>query len=279
MKRLAPVLLLAAVLSGCNCGDPSLADGPDTGHLIRPDADEEIILVPADSGVPAVGADAGVCENPTDLQDCPCSPPLAKRPCYTSDPRLPRPGPVRGRHPGVHPRRRAGLLGPLRRREGPQPEVCADRLDHNCNGLTGCADPACKDDPVCLPGGRCSDPRDLEGCPCPVLNQARVCFAGPSSSRNVGACTDGSQLCVQSGELQVWSPCAGGILPGPEGCTDQLDNDCDGATDCLDSDCRTAAPCVPECQRRRHRPLLHRAGRHLGRRRLPARVAHLHRRQ
>ncbi|HEY3447491.1 MAG TPA: MopE-related protein [Myxococcales bacterium] len=249
MNRFALVLLPVALFAGCNCGDPGGSGGPDTGHPIRPDADEDIIILPgADSGVPVLGPDAGLCENTADLQGCPCSPPLAKRPCYTSDPRSRGLGQCEDGTQICTLNGELGFWGACVGEKGPAAEVCADLLDHNCNGLSGCADPACNNDPVCLPGGPCSDPKNLAGCPCSTLGQARICFAGPAASRNVGVCQDGSQLCMQAGELQTWSPCAGGVLPSAESCTDRLDNDCDSFTDCPDPDCKTAAPCVPECQ-------------------------------
>lgn len=250
MKRLASVLLsVALLLPACNCGEGAGDDKPDTGHKVRPDAEEEIVILPAvDSGVLVIGPDAGACENPADLEGCPCSPAASKRPCYTSDPRSRGLGQCEDGTQVCVLSGELGFWGPCQGEKGPQAESCNDLSDHNCNGLAGCADPACNGDKVCLPGGPCSDPKNLEGCPCSVLNQARACFAGPASSRNVGVCLDGSQLCVQSGELQAWSPCQGGVLPSAEACTGGLDDDCDGLTDCPDPNCKTAAPCVPECQ-------------------------------
>ncbi|MGC4121163.1 MAG: MopE-related protein [Myxococcales bacterium] len=251
MKRLALVLLPMAAFAGCNCGEGVGDDTPDSGRkILRPDADEEIILVPAaDSGVPVViGPDAGRCENLSDLVGCPCSPALAKRPCYTAYPPSRHLGQCEDGTQVCTLQGELAYWGPCVGEKGPEAEVCADLLDHNCNGLAGCADPACNKETVCLPGGPCSDPKNLEGCACATLGQARSCFAGPAASRHVGVCVDGSQMCVQVGELQAWSPCQGGVLPSAESCTSKLDDDCDGTTDCLDPDCKTAAVCVPECQ-------------------------------
>jgi hypothetical protein len=84
-------------------------------------------------------------------------------------------------------------------------EVCFDGLDNNCN--------------------RSVD----EGCPC-LPGTVQTCFAGPPGLRAVGACADGTQRCMGSGEFGSWGPCTGGISPSAESC-DMLDNDCDGCRD------------------------------------------------
>jgi hypothetical protein len=72
-----------------------------------------------------------------------------------------------------------------------------------------------------------------EGCPCKP-GEVQPCFAGPPGQRDVGACTDGTQLCLRGGEFAArWGECTGGILPGQETC-DGLDNDCNGCADDLD---------------------------------------------
>ena len=55
---------------------------------------------------------------------------------------------------------------------------------------------------------------------------ARPCYAGPASTKNVGLCKAGSQIC----SLGLWGACAGAVLPQTEVCDGQ-DNNCDGATD------------------------------------------------
>jgi len=84
-------------------------------------------------------------------------------------------------------------------------EVCGNGLDDNCNGMSD------------------------EGCPC-IPGTVQDCFLGPPGSRRVGACRDGSQRCLGTGEFGNWSACGGGISPGAETC-DSLDNDCNGCDD------------------------------------------------
>jgi len=56
---------------------------------------------------------------------------------------------------------------------------------------------------------------------------AQSCYTGPSATRGIGVCKDGSQSCGAGG---VVGPCVGQVLPSAEKC-DKKDNDCDGSTD------------------------------------------------
>ncbi len=106
---------------------------------------------------------------------------------------------------------------------------------------SACGDKWMCDMPVadgCNPGGgdTCDDGYDDdcdgkvdEGCAC-QQGAVQPCFAGPPGRRNVGACQDGSQTCVGSGEFTQWGDCVGGITPTAEVC-DNLDNECNGCAD------------------------------------------------
>jgi hypothetical protein len=68
-----------------------------------------------------------------------------------------------------------------------------------------------------------------ERCDCEP-GAVQPCFRGPPGHRGVGACQDGMQRCIATGEFGNWGACEGGIAPMAEAC-DGLDNDCNGCTD------------------------------------------------
>lgn len=100
---------------------------------------------------------------------------------------------------------------------GNSAETCNDGLDNNDDG------------------------RVDEDCACEAA-ATQSCYPGPASTRNVGACSDGTQHCDVSGEFTQWSDCSGAVTPVAEECNDDVDNDCDGLVDCEDeADCDTCA--------------------------------------
>ncbi|MCC6877716.1 MAG: PKD domain-containing protein [Sandaracinaceae bacterium] len=68
-----------------------------------------------------------------------------------------------------------------------------------------------------------------EGCLCDI-GTSEPCYSGPSSTRGVGRCRDGSRSCVAGSGGSSWGACGGDTLPGTETCNG-ADDDCDGATD------------------------------------------------
>ncbi len=69
------------------------------------------------------------------------------------------------------------------------------------------------------------------------------CYDGPAVTANVGECRAGSRSCA-SGE---YSTCEGQVLPSPEVCDDDRDNDCNGAEDCADTACVGSPLCTGSC--------------------------------
>lgn len=112
-----------------------------------------------------------------------------------------------------------------------------------------------------------------EGCTCPSVGEWQYCWPGDPGRRNVGACRDGVQYCVEFGEFLSWDLCNGAVLPRPEiegngidedcdgndpgGSTtcgefedcgpNGLDEDCDGLADCNDPDCAMQPGCASSC--------------------------------
>ncbi|MBO4711120.1 hypothetical protein J5681_04320 [bacterium] len=56
--------------------------------------------------------------------------------------------------------------------------------------------------------------------------ETRPCYEGPSGTDGVGACKAGVATCVEDGT--DWSECVGQVLPGPEICSNGIDENCDG---------------------------------------------------
>jgi hypothetical protein len=84
----------------------------------------------------------------------------------------------------------------------------------NCNGSTndGCEQNKLQEGPcACAPG------------------TTQSCYQGGPGTVDVGACKAGAQTCNAGGT--GWGPCALQVLPKPEICGNQIDDDCDGIVD------------------------------------------------
>jgi len=125
----------------------------------------------------------------------------------------------------------------------PEPEICNDAADNDCDGIVDCNDTDCSGDPACpdlIEYPNCFDGQDndfdgLTDCAdrtdCDDISQTTTCGLG------VCAAT-GSQTC-RNGTLEEII-CTPGNPTEPDmemTCDDGLDNDCDGLTDAADSDC------------------------------------------
>ena len=81
----------------------------------------------------------------------------------------------------------------------------------------------------------CGTALDQTGCPCTSGEAPRSCFTGSAAMAGVGACSLGTQACVESqnGEqtITTWGACTGQGSPSAEVCGNGNDEDCDGAAD------------------------------------------------
>jgi hypothetical protein len=221
--RLGCLILSLSTLAFAACGGSigtghpgDGGTGGDGGHPIR-------------DGGGGGGGDGGQCGNPLNLAGCSCSQPGATRACYTGPAATENKGIC---HDGMQSCTANGEFfywGPCMGDVTPMAEVCTDMLDHDCNGLVGCADPSC----VGLPG-------------CCMPNMTRPCYTGPLGTEGVGACKGGTQTCDAQG---AWMACVGQVLPGVEvgHCSDGIDNDCNGFIDCADVvSCSGDPACMPK---------------------------------
>lgn len=86
----------------------------------------------------------------------------------------------------------------------------------------------------------------------------QACYQGAPGTQNVGPCKAGKQVCDPSGTS--WGPCVGQVLPIPEICANNVDDDCNGAVDdvqdidgdgwtrCNGDCCETLAQCSNPAQ-------------------------------
>ncbi len=67
----------------------------------------------------------------------------------------------------------------------------------------------------------------VDQCGC-TPGETRPCYGGPASTRGAGLCHDGTQAC---GPNREWGTCQGEVLPAPEICNDDTDQNCNGNFD------------------------------------------------
>ncbi|MDY0002813.1 MAG: hypothetical protein RBU30_16060 [Polyangia bacterium] len=125
------------------------------------------------------------------------------------------------------------------------PEICANGMDDDGDGLIDCADPDCAQNPACLPETLCNDGLDNDGDG--DMDCADSDCASQSYCETIEVTcddefdNDGDGLvdCADS-DCVGTSDCT--AIPETN-CNDGLDNDSDGLADCADSDCATETYC------------------------------------
>jgi len=229
-------------LTGCQCpavgqtqkcyvGDPAMAGvGVCTWGTQSCTQQGEFTLWAACSGygVPTPAACDGVDHlcNGMPNASCTCAP-GATQSCYTGPPGTIDVGICKGGTQTCE----NGTWGPCAGEVTPAPEICSDQLDHDCNGLAGCADPVCQNTTACA----------AQETTCTV-GTTQPCYTGPPNSVNVGTCKAGTQQCVNG----TWGSCTGEVTPTMEVCSDDLDHDCNGQGGCADAACASTDMCQSE---------------------------------
>ncbi len=114
----------------------------------------------------------------------------------------------------------------------PEPEICDDTIDNDCDNIVDCADPDCDGDPACpdlIEWPHCFDglDNDLDGLT-DCADRTDCDGASEITNCGLGACTStGSQTC-NNGTLEEIT-CTPG-LPSAETCNN-IDDNCDTSTD------------------------------------------------
>ena len=169
-----------------------------------------------------------------DQSGCACDTPGATRACYPSsqDPKTRNVGPCKDGSQSCTSGGEFSAWGPCTGAATPHQEICTNKTDDDCNGLTDCADPGCAGNPNC--NTACTN------------GQTRPCYDGPSGTNNVGTCHSGTQTCTNG----KWSSgCPGEVTPTAENCADDHDHNCNHLPGCLDFlSCITSPACMPMCK-------------------------------
>lgn len=104
--------------------------------------------------------------------------------------------------------------------------VCAAGIVLCTNGSLTCSPFTTPGPEVCNGFDDSCDGRVDENCAC-IDGDTQSCYGGPIATIGIGLCTTGTQSCANG----VWGDCVGDVVPVPEVCNNNQDDDCNEFVD------------------------------------------------
>lgn len=116
-------------------------------------------------------------------------------------------------------------------------QTCAQGVWGACTGVVKPEDGKC-DKASCLGGPNA-------GCDC-IIGEFTSCYSGDVSTKDVGICKAGTQVCKATATGAAWEACSGEVLPEAEEC-DGADHNCDGTPNNPAAGCTCSAGSNQSC--------------------------------
>jgi hypothetical protein len=129
-------------------------------------------------------------------------------------------------------------------------ETCGNGADDDCNGLTDCFDPACRNDPGCIDrkqetcdNGIDDDRNGFTDCKDPACFGDKACVTPGREICNNNLDDDGDKQ-VDCADTDCAKDPSCAVTPGDEICNNGKDDNGDGLADCTDPKCKTFPACL-----------------------------------
>jgi len=129
-------------------------------------------------------------------------------------------------------------------------EICGNGIDDDCNGLTDCFDPTCRDQPACIDkkkeicdNGIDDDGNGLVDCKDPACYGDPACFVRGHEICNNGIDDDDDGL-VDCKDPDCFNDPTCVVHSGTEICDNRKDDNGDGLVDCSDPQCKSFPACL-----------------------------------